>query len=65
MTGGPDKASMINKRLAKAAQKYRIPMGLGSLRIVLKHPEVLPTFQVRKYAEPEPIILFDFGFPVT
>jgi len=56
MTGGPDKTASINQRLAKAAQKYRIPMGLGSLRIVLKHPEVLPTFQVRKYAPDIPLM---------
>jgi isopentenyl-diphosphate delta-isomerase len=56
MTGGPDKAALINQRLAKAAQKYRIPMGLGSLRIVLKHPETLPTFQVRQYAPDIPLM---------
>ena len=56
MTGGPQKASVINERLAKAAQKFRIPMGLGSLRIVLKHPEVLPTFQIRKWAPDIPIL---------
>ena len=56
MTGGPDKAALINQRLAKAAQKYRIPMGLGSLRIVLKHPETLPTFQIRKYAPDIPLM---------
>ena len=56
MTGGPDKAGLINQRLAKAAQKYRVPMGLGSLRIVLKHPEVLPTFQIRKWAPDIPLL---------
>ncbi len=60
MTGGPEKAGLINRRLAKAAQKYRIPMGLGSLKIVLKHPEVLPSFQVRKYA-PDIVLMANLG----
>jgi isopentenyl-diphosphate delta-isomerase len=60
MTGGPQKARMINTRLAKAAQKLNIPMGLGSLRIVLKYPELLPTFQVRKYA-PDILLMSNLG----
>lgn len=56
MTGGPEKAGLINERLAKAAQKYRIPMGLGSFRIALRHPELVTSFQVRKYAPDIPIM---------
>jgi isopentenyl-diphosphate delta-isomerase len=56
MTGGPLKAKIINKRLAQTAQKIKIPLGLGSMRIVLKYPELLPTFQIRQYAPDIPLM---------
>ena len=56
MTGGPQKAKLINTRLAKAAQKFKIPMGLGSIHIALRYPELLPTFQVRKFAPDIPLM---------
>ena len=56
MTGGPEKAKLINVRLAKAAQKFKIPMGLGSIHIALRYPELLPTFQVRKFAPDIPLM---------
>lgn len=56
MTGGPEKTKLINTRLAKCAQIYNIPMGLGSLRIALRFPELLPTFQVRKFAPDIPLL---------
>lgn len=36
MTGGTDEANNINKKLAYAAQKLNIPLGLGSLRYALE-----------------------------
>lgn len=56
MTGGAEKSKLINTRLAKAAEKFNIPMGLGSLRIALRNPELLPTFQVRKFAPKIPLL---------
>ncbi|MBU4099028.1 type 2 isopentenyl-diphosphate Delta-isomerase [Patescibacteria group bacterium] len=56
MTGGPQETRQINVRLAKAAQKFNIPMGLGSIRIALRFPELLPTFQIRKYAPTIPLM---------
>lgn len=56
MTGGPEKAGLINERLARAAQKYKIPMGLGSFRIALRHPELVSSFQVRRFAPDIPIM---------
>lgn len=60
MTGGPQKAGTLNKRLAIVAQKYNIPMGLGSMKIILKDPSVLPTFQVRRYA-PDIVLMANLG----
>lgn len=56
MTGGPKKAKLINFRLAQAAQKLNIPMGLGSIRIALRFPELLPTFQIRKFCPDIPLM---------
>ncbi len=56
MTGGPKKAMILNTRLARAAEKFKIPMGLGSIRIALRYPELLPTFQIRKYAPTIPLM---------
>ncbi len=48
MTGGVEKASIINQRLAAAAQKYNIPMGIGSQRIAIKDPSTATSFQVKQ-----------------
>lgn len=47
MTGGTAKAGKINQNLARACSKYKMGMGLGSCRILLRHPEYLPDFDVR------------------
>lgn len=57
MTGGPQKALTLNTRLARAAAKFNIPMGLGSIRIALRYPELLSTFQVRKFAPSIPLMV--------
>jgi len=50
MTGGVSKATEINFRLAKAAQEYRIAMGVGSQRIMLREKNPVDSFQLRKIA---------------
>ncbi len=56
MTGGTADAGRINGRLAEVAQAFRLPMGLGSGRILLEHPEALPTFQVRRLTPDVPLL---------
>ena len=57
MTGGTELSKKINVPLAKAAEKYRIPMMVGSQRVILKHPETKNTFsKVRENAPSIPII---------
>ena len=57
LTGGTDLAKKLNDRLSKAAQKHRIGMMLGSMRILLEYPEVLESFSiVRKNAPESPIV---------
>lgn len=56
MTGGVTEGEKINSNLAKAAQKLNIPMGVGSQRIAVDHPQFKRIFQVRKFAPDIPIL---------
>ncbi len=56
MTGGTDHARLINERLARVAQRHTLAMGLGSCRVLLEQPEVLPTFDVREIAPDVPLL---------
>ena len=60
MTGGNQDAQRINRNLAIAAQETGIAMGLGSQRIAIEHEELIPTFQVRKYA-PDVLLFANLG----
>ncbi|MFN3929561.1 MAG: type 2 isopentenyl-diphosphate Delta-isomerase, partial [Thermoflexus sp.] len=60
MTGGTEEAGRINRNLAEAAQARGIAMGLGSMRAALERPELLPTFQVRRYA-PDILLFANLG----
>ena len=60
MTGGTEQAKMINRRLAIAAQKYGLAMGVGSQRIAVENPDVAYTFAVRSFA-PEAMLFANLG----
>ena len=60
MTGGTEKAKMINSRLAVAAQKHGLAMGVGSQRIAVENPDVAHTFAVRSLA-PDAILFANLG----
>lgn len=60
MTGGTEKAKIINCRLAEAAQKYGLAMGVGSQRIAVENPDVAHTFDVRSLA-PDAILFANLG----
>ncbi len=55
MTGGTKEASVINKNLAKAIGEFKLGMGLGSCRIILEDDTYLSDFQLRKYAQDQPL----------
>jgi len=50
LTGGTQKAEIINKNLAQAAEVFGIGMGLGSQRAMLDSPEFNHTYHVREKA---------------
>jgi isopentenyl-diphosphate Delta-isomerase len=56
MTGGTPEAGRMNAALAEAAAELGLGIGLGSGRVLLEHPEVLPTFHVRPYAPNLPVL---------
>jgi isopentenyl-diphosphate Delta-isomerase len=60
MTGGTELAKIINTRLAKVAQHYKIPMGVGSQRIALEQPDLGNTFAVRTIA-PDIFLMANLG----
>jgi len=60
MTGGTEEAAVINRNLASAAQQTGIAMGLGSQRAAIDHPELAPTFQVRRFA-PDVLLFANLG----
>jgi isopentenyl-diphosphate Delta-isomerase len=56
MTGGSDEGYRANKDLARAAQESGIPVGMGSIRILFRKPEVFEHFYLKKYAPDVPVI---------
>ncbi len=56
MTGGSSNAYEYNKRFAEAAEQLRIPVGLGSIRILLEHKELLKEFQLKTIAPSVPLV---------
>lgn len=60
MTGGTNNAQIINQRLAKIAQQYHIPMGVGSGRVIIEKPELVESFKLRSLA-PDILLLANLG----
>ncbi|MEM1242466.1 MAG: type 2 isopentenyl-diphosphate Delta-isomerase [Cyanobacteria bacterium P01_H01_bin.26] len=60
MTGGTEQARLINQRLATAAQKFGLAMGVGSQRVAVEKPELANTFSIRRYA-PDALLFANLG----
>lgn len=57
MTGGVGQEFRdLNTRLAEAAEALRIPLGLGSMKVLLKHKEARASYDIRDVAPSAPII---------
>lgn len=56
MTGGILRGGKINKNLALAAQKQKIPLGIGSQRAAIEHPKLEEFYKVRQFAPDIPIM---------
>jgi isopentenyl-diphosphate delta-isomerase len=60
MTGGTEKAEVINAHLAEAAQASNIAMGVGSQRSAIEDPAQSKSFEIRKYA-PDILLFANLG----
>lgn len=56
MTGGTPRGGQINRKLAEAAEKEKIAMGLGSQRAMLKDKAAAEFFRVKKICPSVPLI---------
>jgi len=63
MTGGTRRAAKLNGVLAKAAEKFGIPLGLGSQRAAIESPRLARTFRVAREAAPSIPIFANIGIP--
>ena len=60
MTGGVEEAHAINRRLARAAERWGLPMGVGSQRVGVEDDERSQYFKVREEA-PSTVIFANMG----
>lgn len=61
MTGGHPDTAEVNRRLAGAAEKYGIGMGVGSQRAALENPDLADTFSVVRDAAPHAFLVANLG----
>ncbi|MDB5046476.1 MAG: isopentenyl-diphosphate delta-isomerase [Deinococcus sp.] len=60
MTGGAERAALINRNLAVAAQRLGVGMMLGSQRVMLEHPSAAASFRIRELA-PDILLIGNLG----
>jgi isopentenyl-diphosphate delta-isomerase len=60
MTGGTPEASVLNERLAEAAQDAGVGMGVGSQRAAIEEPTLADTYRVRHVA-PDIFLMANLG----
>lgn len=63
MTGGHERAARINRRLAVAAERHGLAMGLGSQRAGLFDPALMATYRVARDAAPRAVLIANIGAP--
>ncbi len=61
ITGGVPSAGKINGRLAEAAEKLGVAMGVGSQRIAIEDPSVEHTFKIVREKAPSAFIIANLG----
>jgi isopentenyl-diphosphate Delta-isomerase len=60
MTGGAERARVVNRNLATAAQRLGVGLMLGSQRVMLEEPDARASFEVRDVA-PDVLLVGNLG----
>jgi len=61
MTGGHTDAATVNARLARAAERFGLVMGLGSQRAALRNPRLVRTYAVARETAPRAFLIANIG----
>lgn len=61
MTGGHPEATPINARLAAAAERFGLGIGVGSERAALEDPSLAPSYRVVRDAAPSAFVVANLG----
>lgn len=56
MTGGSAEGFRVNRELALAAAELGVPVGTGSIRVLLEHPELADHFRLKIHAPDVPLL---------
>jgi len=63
LTGGHPDVTLINQRLATAAEKYGIAMGVGSQRAAISTPAMAATYAIVREQAPTAFLIANLGAP--
>lgn len=63
ITGGTQKAKMINETLGMVAEELGIGIGVGSQRIAIEQPEKSETFSIVRDVAPSTLVIGNLGCP--
>ena len=63
LTGGTPQAKEINRRLARAAHRYGLAMGVGSQRAYLEREDLASTYAVVREEAPEALLIANVPAP--
>jgi isopentenyl-diphosphate Delta-isomerase len=61
MTGGTEKAKIINKRLANAAQIIGVAMGVGSQRAAIENNDLAESYSIARAVAPNILLFANLG----
>lgn len=61
ISGGDSQSLELNRALARAAQQARVPLVLGSMRILLEDEAALPSFAIARETAPDIPIIANIG----
>ncbi|MGX7024351.1 type 2 isopentenyl-diphosphate Delta-isomerase [Vagococcus hydrophili] len=61
MTGGSEKAHVINQNLATIAKETNLAMAVGSVSVALKEPETAESFKIVRKTNPNGLIISNLG----